>query len=61
MTFVFKHPKHYKELKRLSGLNKNSPNANASIVNTVDTNKTNINTVDTNKTNIKNINNNKKK
>ena len=40
MTFEFKHPKYYKNLKRLSGLNKKSANTNASNVNTVASNIT---------------------
>ena len=40
----FKHPNYYKELRRLSGLNKKSNNTNASNVNTVANNKTNTTT-----------------
>jgi hypothetical protein len=39
----FKHPKYYKELKRLSGLNKKSKNTNASNTNGTNTITTNPN------------------
>ena len=40
----FKHPKYYKELRRLSGLNKKNNTRSGSNVNTVANNKTNSTT-----------------